>query len=257
MKKNKIDNCFENFPLEIKKLIGKGNIYDSSGHSHSKVYYIDTGIYIKVDDLYALKSEAEMSKLMYKLGVGVEVIDYISQEKDYLVTREAIGSDLTHILESPDKVCEILANALKSLHSIPIDNISISSRHKRYIQSMNNNFDDSYYDESVLMNRYMIYSKKEALDIIEKNFNSLLPDCLIHGDSCLPNIIHNDNRFSSFIDFNMSGIGSKYIDLYWAIWSLQYNLKTESYTDKFLEIYGKENIDEEMFRVVAAFELLG
>ena len=65
------------------------------------------------------------------------------------------------------------------------------------------------------------------------------------------------DRFSTFIDFDMAGVGDKHIDLFWAIWSLQYNLKTDAYTDLFLDLYGRENFDEDMLRVIAAFELFG
>lgn len=73
----------------------------------------------------------------------------------------------------------------------------------------------------------------------------------------MPNILQNDGSFSCFIDFNMAGVGSKYIDLYWAIWSLQYHLKTDAYTDLFSDFYGRENINEDMLRVIAAYELFG
>jgi kanamycin kinase len=55
----------------------------------------------------------------------------------------------------------------------------------------------------------------------------------------------------------MAGVGDKHIDLYWAIWSLQYNLKTDEYTDYFLDQYGRDNFDYHMLKVIAAYELFG
>ena len=49
----------------------------------------------------------------------------------------------------------------------------------------------------------------------------------------------------------------KHIDLFWAIWSLSYNLKTEKYSDYFLEIYGKDNYDESILKLIACIETLG
>ena len=66
-----------------------------------------------------------------------------------------------------------------------------------------------------------------------------------------------DGRFSCFIDLAMAGLGDKHIDLYWALWSLQYNLGTEKYTDYFLDLYGRENFEYDMLRVIAAFEAFG
>jgi kanamycin kinase len=45
--------------------------------------------------------------------------------------------------------------------------------------------------------------------------------------------------------------------LFWAIWSLSYNLKTEQYNDYFLELYGKENYDEEVLKLIACIETFG
>ena len=70
-------------------------------------------------------------------------------------------------------------------------------------------------------------------------------------------MIQNNGKFSCFIDFDMSGIGDKHIDLYWAIWSLQYNLKTDEYTDLFFDLYGKNKINENTLKLIVAFELLG
>ena len=257
MNKTKIKIDKSKFPEQIQYLFENSDVYDSSCHSNAKVYYVDSGYYIKVDELNSLKNEYKMNYLFYKIGFGVEVIHYISSDMDYLVTRSAIGYDLTHCVNTPEKLCEILVLSLKELHSKPIDGFPHSTRYQRYLEAYNNNFKHGYYDESVLMNRYLIHSKEEAIDIINADIYLLNADTLIHGDACLPNVIQNDGEFSCFIDFDMSGIGDKHIDLYWAIWSLQYNLKTDEYTDLFLDLYGREEINEKVLKLIAAFELLG
>ena len=82
-------------------------------------------------------------------------------------------------------------------------------------------------------------------------------DTLIHGDACLPNIAQENGKFTSFIDVGMAGLGDRHIDLYWALWTLECNLKTDAYNDVFLDLYGRECVDEDMFRVIAAFEAFG
>ena len=257
MKRTKIEIDKSKFPKEIQYLFENSNVYDSSCHSNAKVYYVDRGYYIKVDELNSLKQEYKMNCLFHKIGLGVEVIHYISSDMDYLVTRSAIGDDLTHCVNSPEKLCEILALSLKELHSKPIDGFPHSTRYQRYFDAYKDNFKNGYYDESVLMNRYLIQSKEEAIDIINKDIHLLKAETLIHGDACLPNVIQNNGEFSCFIDFNMSGVGDKHIDLYWAIWSLQFNLKTDKYTNLFLDLYGREEINEKVLKLIAAFELLG
>ena len=257
MKKTKVDIGAEHFPDEIRVLIENATVYDSSCSSDALVYYIDSGYYVKIDDSHKLSHEAELNKLFYTMGFGVEVISYISRDKDYLVTRAAAGEDLTHCLDEPEKLCELLAVSLRTLHSQPIGNMPVSSRYQRYMESAAGDYSGGVYDECVLTDRYRIDSKEEAWSIIQEKKHLLEANTLIHGDACLPNIIQNNGSFSTFIDFNMAGIGDKHIDLYWAIWSLQYNLKTEAYTDVFLDFYGRDNFNEEMLRVIAAFELFG
>lgn len=85
----------------------------------------------------------------------------------------------------------------------------------------------------------------------------LKTDTLLHGDYCLPNIMLDDWRFSGFIDLGNGGVGDRHVDLFWGIWSLQFNLKTDRYRDRFLDVYGLEMVNEEMFPIISAFEVFG
>lgn len=77
--------------------------------------------------------------------------------------------------------------------------------------------------------------------IIDQDYHTL-----IHGDCCLPNILVKDDKVVGFIDLGDSGIGDPWRDYAWSIWSLEYNLKTNKYTNLLLE---KLNIkfDKEKF----------
>lgn len=257
MIKRKIEININDFPAELHELLLLGSIYDSSCSSNAMTLYCAAGYYIKIDEKGELALEADLCARFYDIGLGVKVIRYISADKDYLVTQSAVGEDLTHHLNDPQKLCELLASSLRRLHNQPLCDAPVSSRHQRYLDSANGDFSGGYYDESVLMDGFRIHNKQEAWDIMQANKGKLKADTLIHGDACLPNIICNNGKLSSFIDFSMAGVGDKHIDLYWAIWSLQYNLKTDQYTDYFLDQYGRENFDHDMLKVVAAFELFG
>ncbi len=60
----------------------------------------------------------------------------------------------------------------------------------------------------------------------------------IHGDFCLPNIIIENNEITGFVDLAAARIGDVWCDYAWAIWSLEYNLKTKEYTNLLLEKLG-------------------
>jgi kanamycin kinase len=47
------------------------------------------------------------------------------------------------------------------------------------------------------------------------------------------------------------------VDLFWAVWSLQFNLKTDKYRERFLDAYGRDKITPELLRTVAAIEVFG
>lgn len=257
MKKIKTQLNVESFPKEIQAFFAGAEVYDSSCHSQATVYYLDTGYYVKTDAPFALKAEATLNRLFDARGLGVEVAAYVTADRDYMVTRSAIGQDLTHFLDNPKKLCALLAEALRKLHAQPIDGFPLSSRQQRYLDSAAGDENGGYYDPSVRMDRYPIKDKAEAWSMMQKGKHCLDADVLIHGDACLPNVIQKDGAFSTFIDFNMAGIGDRHIDLYWAIWSLQYNLGTDAYTDLFLDLYGREYVNEETLRLIAAFELFG
>ena len=98
---------------------------------------------------------------------------------------------------------------------------------------------------------------EEAMAVIKKYGSALKNDTLIHGDYCLPNVMLDNWKFSAFIDVGNGGVGDRHIDLFWGVWTLWYNLKTNEYEDRFLDAYGRENFDRDMLRVVAAYEVFG
>ena len=257
MKKTKLEININNFPSQIHYLFNNATVYDSSCSSEATVHYLDTGYYIKSATRHTLAREAKLSRLFLERGLGVEVIDYISTDKDYLVTRSAVGEDLTHYINEPEKLCEILAKALRTLHVQSIANVPVSWKYQYYMERANEKLEDGCFDDHIEMERFKFQSKEEVWELMQSGKKLLKSDTLIHGDACLPNVLQHEDRFSTFIDFDMAGAGDKHIDLFWVIWSLQFNLKTDAYTDLFLDLYGRENFDEDMLRVVAAFELFG
>ena len=80
---------------------------------------------------------------------------------------------------------------------------------------------------------------------------------MLHGDYCLPNILLDDWRFSGFIDLGGAGIGDKHVDLYWGAWTLNFNLKTDKYRKRFFDVYGRDEVDEELISLIGVIESFG
>lgn len=250
MNKRKIEIDLADFPSQLHELLRAGEIYDSSCSTEARTLYCEAGYYIKIALKGALASEAMMGRLFHQLGLGVEVLEYLSSDRDYLVTRSADGEDLTHHLEDPENLCRVMAEGLRKLHSQSVAGAPVSAKLSGYA-------DLSGFNEYLRMDYIGIRSREEAVAVIDANRGRLTSDTLIHGDACLPNIICRDGRFGTFIDCGFGGAGDRHIDLFWAIWSLQFNLKTEDYTDHFLDLYGREKVDMDMLKTAAALELLG
>jgi len=70
-----------------------------------------------------------------------------------------------------------------------------------------------------------------------------IDDVVLHGDYCLPNIIMQNYNLQGFVDLGTGGVGDRHYDLFWSIWTLNYNLKTDKYKDIFLDAYGRSAID--------------
>lgn len=255
MKKTEIQINISDFPKELHPYLAGVRIYDSSSNPKMKVYYLSNGYYLKCAEPGTLQREVLMADWFYKQGLGVEIILYISKGQDYMLTRAAEGEDCLSFLDHPEKLCAILAGAMKMLHSRPLPNLPLSVSYESCQAALASGKGD--YDGSILMPRFMIASKEEAWAIMQENKHRLKCDTLIHGDFCLPNVMVKNGKFTCFIDFAMAGLGDKHVDLYWALWSLQHNLGTEKYTDYFLDLYGRKNFEYEMIKVIAAFEAFG
>lgn len=245
------------FPSAVRSFFTGAKVYDCSHHSSSTVYSCDTGFYVKIGAKGALAEEARLGRLFHSMALGVEVAAYISESRDFLVTRSAAGKPLDSCLDDPKRNCEMLAKALRVLHSQQTAGVPISSRYQRYMDAADGDFSGGYYDESVSMDRFPVHSKEEAWAILQANRGLLQPDTFIHGDVCLSNVIFSQGQFACFIDFSMSGAGDRHIDLYWVVWSLQNTLKTDRFTDYFLDAYGREHFDYETLKVISAFEVFG
>ena len=257
MNKKLIHININDYPKELHLYFNYNNIYDSSCSNIATVLYIDTGFYLKISPKDSLREEYLNTKWFHKYGLGVEVVKYISTDKDYLLTKEAKGEDGTHYINDPIKLCQIYASTLKQLHSIDINNYNETSKMENYLILAKKNYELEKYEDYVLLKRFNIKQKEEVIQYIKENIHKLKNDTLLHGDYCLPNIVIDDKSNVTLIDLDHAGIGDKHIDLFWAIWSLSYNLKTEEYNDYFLELYGKDNYDEEILKLIACIETLG
>ncbi len=262
MKKTLIENVPIALPEHIRCLAEGARIYDSSCSPEARVYLIDKdgGYYLKVSAADTLKREADMTAYFHSKGLGTEVIDYTTYDgSDLFLTAAVKGEDCTHAtyLENPEKLCDTIAENLRKLHELSYTGCPVMQKTAEYIATAEKNYRTGNYDKSHFPDSFGYRSAEEAMSVLREGKDALKCDVLLHGDYCLPNIMLDDWRLSAYIDVGNGGVGDRHIDLFWGAWTLEFNLKTDKYRDRFLDAYGRDRIDTSILKIVAAAEVFG
>jgi kanamycin kinase len=249
------------FPQEFHSLLSAARVYDSSCSKEARVYFIDTGrgYFLKSAPAGSLQKEAAMDRFFHKKALGPQVFSYLTAHRDWLLTSRIPGEDCTHAqyTSDPKRLCDLTAQLLRQLHDTPIGGCPIPNRTADYIATAEENFRTGHYDASLFPDNWGYASAEEAIAVVREFAPALKNDTLLHGDYCLPNILLDNWRFTGFIDLGAGGIGDRHIDLFWGVWSLFFNLKTNAWKDRFLDVYGRDRFDPEILKAIAAFEVFG
>jgi len=249
----------EAYPAEFRPLFTNARIYDSSCSSEARVLFIDKdgGFFLKSAAKGALEREAAMTRFFHAKGLAAEVIAYVSGERDWLLTEKIPGEDGTaeKYLEQPKRLCDITAERLALLHAMDCSGCPVMNHTERYLAKAQYHKTSDIFDKSLFPDSWGYASAEEAWRVVKTRGHLLQTDTLLHGDYCLPNTILDDWRFGGHIDLDCAGVGDRHVDLFWGIWTLFFNLKTDQYRERFIDAYGRDGVDEDLLRVVAAVEV--
>ena len=261
MKKMLIEKIPFELPDNIRRLTEGAKIFDSSCSPEARVYFIDRegGFYLKSAKAGSLAREALMTEYFHMKGLGTEVLSYISGEGDILLTRAVKGEDCTHEMykSNPKRLCDLLAERLRALHDLDCSDCPVQDRISEYIATAEKNYVTDNYNKEHFPDSFGYRSGEEAYRMLKEGKHLLKNEVLIHGDYCFPNVMLDDWKFSGFIDVDGAGVGDRHIDLFWGRWSLGFNLGTYEYSDRFFDAYGRDKIDNEILKTVAAAEVFG
>lgn len=260
MKRTPIETELSLFPAGFHSILDGAQVFDSSCSQQAKVYYIEKegGFFLKSAGAGMLETEAEMTRYFHSKGLAAEVLDYVRDQQDWLLTRRVPGEDCTHqqYTDDPKRLSQYMGFLLRQLHELDISGCPID-RTKRYVDTAIHNFHAGNYDRSLFPDNWGYRCAEDAFRVVQEFAPHLKADVLLHGDYCLPNVILDDWKFSGFIDLDAAGLGDRHIDLFWGAWSLGFNLKTDAYRDRFLDAYGRDRIDTEILNSIGAFEVFG
>lgn len=252
---------WDSIPAAFHTFADDAVIYDSSCSPTARVWFLDKGpgFYLKTAPKGALGKEAEMTRFFHSKGLSTEVLAYESLDADWLLTRRIPGEDCTHAmyLEDPIRLCDTFAQLLRFLHSTDPAGCPAPNRTADYLATAKRNFESGVFSTYLFPAEPPFATARDAWREAEQNGSYLHTDTLLHGDYCLPNVMLDNWRFSGFIDMDNGGVGDRHVDLFWGIWSLGFNLKTNRYRDRFLDAYGREDVCEDALRTVTAIEMFG
>ena len=257
MKRTLILPDLNGFPARFHPLLKTASVYDSSCSPEARVWFLDKGggFFLKTAPRGTLEREAAMNRFYRGKGLGPEVLDYLSLEQDWMLTRRLPGEDCLSFLDDPVRLCDTTASLLRMLHETDISGCPVPNRTADYLAAARKNYGARVWDLNLFPDNWGYATPEEAWSVVESQGKFLKTDTLLHGDYCLPNILLDNWKFSGFLDLGAGGVGDRHVDLFWGIWTLQFNLKTDRYRDRFLDAYGRDKVTEELLRVVAAAEV--
>jgi kanamycin kinase len=256
MKRTKIDLDTSTLPPIIQQYANQAQVYDSSCSEAAHTLFLDGEIpaFLKMEAAGKLFREKALTEYLHGYGLAPRVIEYVSAKgRDYLLTEALEGEDgiAGHHLQYPQRLAAALGEYLQMIHRLPVADCPFWGRTAEMIAQSEANISCGYRDKSIIT---------EEMSVAVASFHRLRScgkdDVVLHGDYCLPNIIMKDFTLSGFVDLGTGGVGDRHWDLFWGIWTLQYNLKTDKYRDIFLDAYGRQWIDPQrlmLYRLLAGF----
>lgn len=262
MKRVLLKEIPSDIPKELLPLFVGANVYDSSCSPEARVYFTekDGGYYLKRAPRATLEREALLMKYYHSIGLCPEMLCYMSEgEHDWMLSERASGEDCTHekYTSDPARLASLLGESLRALHETSYHDCPVKNRTEEYISTVENNYKTGNYDRSAFPDSFGFRDADSAYAAFLSGKDMLKQDVLLHGDFCLPNIMLDDWSLSSYIDVGCGGVGDRHIDLFWGSWTLWFNLKTDKYAARFFDAYGRDKIDAQLLRVIAAAEVFG
>ena len=261
MERKQISVNMEHFPALFHPFLSNATVFDSSCSKQAQVWFIDKedGLYLKAAPKGSLQKEAALTRFFHSKRLAAEVLAYESLDRDWLFTTRVPGEDCLYppYMEDPKRLCDTLAHLLRELHGTDFSGCPVPDHTAEYRARAEHNYRAQQFDLALFPDNWGYNSPEEAWAVIEANRHRLCSDTLLHGDYCLPNIMLDNWKFSGFIDLDSGGVGDRHVDLFWGTWSLNFNLKTDAYRERFLDAYGRDVIEPDIFPVIAAFEVFG
>lgn len=231
-------------PSFQRHLAGRTVLFQTIGQSGAEVYRIGETQFLKsepISPLAELPGEIERLRWLGDTGMPCpEIIDELTWEKRHWLLMSAVpGRDLAQSYDlGPINVCEMVAQALRTLHELDVETCPFDHRAEHRIATARRRLEAGLYDGPEFDNGpaayAMLWSTRPAHE----------DPVVTHGDAKLPNFIARDGQLTGLIDCGRLGVADRYQDLALAARSIARG-HGRAFVPAFFSAYGIEEPDEQ------------
>ncbi|MHB1461603.1 MAG: aminoglycoside 3'-phosphotransferase [Armatimonadota bacterium] len=260
MQRTLITRPLPDLPHTISSIVNEAVWYDSHCSTDARVWFADgvTPCYLKQAPAGTLQPEATMMQFLHSHLMAPELLGFETENGyDYLLTQAVEGEDGIHPdhLSQPERLAVLFGQSLRRLHELPTSGCPFPNRTAQMMQDIDSLYAPDASQPSPSGDQQILQMPAEdAVESCRHLFQNHSDNVVIHGDYCLPNIIIHNWQFKAYIDVGYGGVGDRHYDLFWGIWTLNYNLHTDRYDQAFKDAYGHELIDPdriELYRLIS------
>ena len=235
----------EKYPKELCELLDnmvcEANDIGCSSAGVYRYYNSTDSYYLKVQlesVQHGLKKEFEIMEWLHNKLPVPRVIYFNSIDGyEYLLMTQIEGymSCSNYYLSRTVETVKLLAEGIKMLQCVPIDNCPFNNSLEIKLNDARENIENNLVDMSDWETNNRFNSPHELLEYLQNNKPAVSTNIFTHGDYCLPNILCKDNKISGFIDLGRSGMADIYQDIALCVRSLDHNLGTTEFNDMFFK----------------------
>ncbi len=221
----------------------------------SKVLCFDDQYYLKITADGYLQREPEMATFFSAYALAPKVVAYCRKgENGWLLTEAVKGVNALDLIQNnPKETLFTYGKTLRKLHDLPIKDCPCENRVEPMLKRAAGNFFEGKAEAALLgyCGVKMLSDAYSEMLLLSKHIGK---PSVIHGDACLPNLIVGESG-AKFVDCGNGGVGDRNYDLFWALWSIRFNLKTDRYDRDFWRGYGKSPDEKglRLFGLISAF----
>ncbi|WP_286071761.1 APH(3')-II family aminoglycoside O-phosphotransferase [Stenotrophomonas sp. 57] len=194
-----------------------------------------------IDAFSELGDEIDRLRWLQAQGLPAPTVIATIEEggRRWLMMSALPGRDLASSPElAPRQVADLLADALRGLHAVPVANCPFDQRLASRLQAAQARVEaglvdaDDFDEERLGQSPQQVFAELRATQPAHEDL------VVSHGDACLPNLIVADGRFTGFIDCGRLGVADRCQDLALAARSLVHNFGDTRWVVPLFQRYG-------------------